>query len=82
MGPLDTHYRCTPPLVILGRREGDCIQERLEMEFATDPRQAYRGKYKAVVESQRNRIAVGEGQRRGKWRERLQWQWQGADYGR
>jgi hypothetical protein len=34
-------------------------------------RQAYRGKYRAVVESQRHRIAVGEGRRQGEWYERF-----------
>jgi hypothetical protein len=45
-------------------------------------RVAYRRKHEAVAETIRDWIAAGEGKRRGEWYERLQWQRQGADYGR
>jgi hypothetical protein len=45
-------------------------------------RVAYRRKHEAVAEAIRDRIAVGEGKRRGEWYEKLQWQRQGSDYGR
>jgi hypothetical protein len=45
-------------------------------------KRAYKGKYAAVVESQRNRIAVGEGRRRGEWFEGLVQQRPGPDIGR
>ena len=45
-------------------------------------KRAYKGKYAALVESQRNRIAVGEGKRRGEWYEGLVQQRPGPDIGR
>jgi hypothetical protein len=45
-------------------------------------KRAYKGKYATVVESQRNRIAVGEGRRRGEWFEGLVQQRPGPDIGR
>jgi hypothetical protein len=47
-------------------------------------KRVYKGKYAAVVESQRNKIAVGEGKKHVEWYERLidRSGRQGPDYGR
>jgi hypothetical protein len=47
-------------------------------------KRAYKGQYAAVVDSMRNRIAVGEGKKRVEWCERLidRSGRQGPDYGR
>ena len=58
------------------------VTERAMKDRDRLKKRAYKGKYAAVVESQRNRIAVGEGKRRGEWYEGLVQQRQGPDYGR
>jgi ATP-dependent exoDNAse (exonuclease V) alpha subunit len=59
------------------------VTERATKDRDRLRKRAYRGKYAAVVESQRNRIAVGEGRRKDEWYERLvDRSRQGSDYGR
>jgi hypothetical protein len=61
------------------------VTERAMKDWDRLRKRAYKGKYQVVVESMRNRIAVGEGKKRGEWFERLvprSEQQQGYDVGR
>jgi hypothetical protein len=68
--------------VAVNTRPRDVTERAMKDRETLRLRQAYRRKHEAVAEAIRDRIAAGEGKRRGEWYEKLQWQRQGPDYGR
>ena len=68
--------------VAANTRPRDVTERAMKDRDRLKKRVAYRRKHEAVAEAIRDRIAVGDGKRRGEWYEKLQWQRQGPDYGR
>ena len=68
--------------VAANTRPRDVTERAMKDRDRLKKRVAYRRKHEAVAEAIRDRIAVGDGKRRGEWYEKLQWQRQGPDYRR
>jgi hypothetical protein len=68
--------------VAANTRLRDVTERAMKDRQTLRQRVAYRRKHEAVAEAIRDRIAAGEGKRRGEWYKKLQWQRQGPDNGR